>query len=269
MDSFLKVKNLSGGYTAQRDVIKSICFEAGKGEFVGIIGPNGSGKSTLLRLMSRALCPSGGEIIFGGVAITQKPLKELYRSFAFVSQDAVISFSFSVEEIVLMGRIPHLRRLQRETKKDFSIAEQALSLTDTLHLKDKNIDQLSAGERQRVMIARALTQEPVVLFLDEPTSHLDIGHQIQIMDLMRKLNKTQHLTIIMVMHDLNLASEYCSRLILLNEGAIIKDGSPEHVLTYQTIEAVYKTIVVVHKNPISSKPYITLVSGGSEERRGS
>jgi len=264
MNSFIDVKRLSGGY-GKTIVIRDMSFAVPQGECIGIIGPNGSGKSTLLKLMSRVLAPVEGIIQFKGRDITTIALKELCRSFAFVSHDTAANFSFSVWEIVLMGRIPHLGRLELETKKDFAIAEEALSLTDTVHLKQKNIDQLSAGERQRVMIAKALAQEPEVLFLDEPTSHLDIGHQVHILDLMRRLNKTRKLTIVMVMHDLNLASEYCSRLIMLNEGAVVKDGSPDDVLTYQTIESVYKTVVVVHENPMTGKPFIELVSQQDEE----
>ena len=259
METLVKVDKLSGGYHKTL-VVKDIFFTIKKGDFLGIIGPNGSGKSTLLRLMSRALSPSSGSIAFEGKDIGQMPLKEFCRKVAFVLQDTLINFSFSVEEIVLMGRIPHLRRMQFETKSDFSITHHALSLTDTLYIKEKAIDELSAGERQRVIIAKALAQEPMLLFLDEPTTHLDIGHQVQILDLLKKLNRETNLTIVMVLHDLNLASEYCNRLILLNEGKIFKDDFPEKVLTYQKIEEVYKTIVVVNKNPISSKPNIMLVS---------
>jgi iron complex transport system ATP-binding protein len=160
-----------------------------------------------------------------------------------------------------MGRIPHLKRLQFETQRDLKIAQDALAMTDTPHLKEKMINELSSGERQRVIIAKALAQEPSLLFLDEPTSHLDIGHQIQILDLLKKLNRQNNLTIVMVLHDLNLASEYCSRIVLLNEGRIFKQGSPAEVLTYQNIEAVYRTVVVVNNNPLNSKPYVVLVSG--------
>jgi len=259
MYSLLKVAGISGGY-GKEAVIKDISFELKKGEILGIIGPNGSGKSTLLRLMSRVLCHQKGTISFEGKEIAEMQLKELCRKIAFVPQDTLISFSFNVWEIVLMGRIPHLKRLQFETKKDFEIAENALKLTDSLQLKEKKIDQLSSGERQRAIIAKALTQEPQLLFLDEPTSHLDIGHQIQILDLLKRLNRQNNLSIVIVLHDLNMASEYCDRLILLNDGKIFKEGTPHDVLTYQNIEAVYKTIVVVNKNPISSKPYVTLVS---------
>lgn len=266
MQTLIKVNNLSGGYDKTL-VIKDISFEVKRGEFLGIIGPNGSGKSTLLRLMSRVLPPKLGTITLEEKDARRMNLKEFCRKVAFVPQDTLINFSFTVEEIVLMGRIPHLKRMQFETKKDFSIVEYALSLTDTLYIKERDIDELSAGERQRVIIAKALAQEPALLFLDEPTSHLDIGHQVQILDLLKKLNKKQNLTVVMVMHDLNLASEYCNRIMLLNEGKVFKDGTPEEVLTYQNIESVYKTVVVVNKNPISAKPYVMLVSGERKDAR--
>ncbi|MBU4345827.1 MAG: ABC transporter ATP-binding protein [Candidatus Omnitrophica bacterium] len=260
MDTLIKIDSLCGGY-GKETVIKDVSLEIKRSDFLGIIGPNGSGKSTLLKLMSRVLTPIKGKVTLEEKDIAKMDLKEFCQRVAFVPQDTLISFSFNVWEIVLMGRIPHLRRLQLETKKDFSIAEYALSLTDTLYLKERQIDTLSAGERQRVIMAKALTQQPGLLFLDEPTSHLDIGHQIQILDLLRRLNREKNLTIVMVIHDLNLASEYCNRTVLLNEGKIFKEGTPSEVLTYQNIEAVYKTVVVVSNNPITSKPYIILVSG--------
>ncbi|MFC1703508.1 ABC transporter ATP-binding protein [Candidatus Omnitrophota bacterium] len=259
MGTVLKVDTLSAGYGSQT-VIRDVSFTIRKGEFVGIIGPNGSGKSTLLRTLSRALTPLKGTVVFEGQDIYAMGLKDLFQRIAFVPQDTLINFSFSVWEIVLMGRIPHLKRLQAEQKADCVIAEDSLKVTDSLSLKEKMINQLSAGERQRVIIAKALTQEPILLFLDEPTSHLDITHQIRILDLLKRLNREQGLTIVVVLHDLNLAGEYCKRLMMLNEGAIFKDGTPEEVLTYQNIEEVYKTVVVVNKNPMSSKPYVTLVS---------
>jgi len=260
MAALLKIDNVSGGYYKE-DIIKGISLDIDQGDFMGIIGPNGSGKTTLLRLATRILCPARGRIFFKGEDVFQMDLKEFCRRVAFVSQDISTDFSFTVNEIALMGRIPHLKRLQFETKKDMDIAEKALTLTDTLSFRDKRIDELSAGERQRVIIARALTQEPALLLLDEPTSHLDIGHQIQILDLLKKLNRQNKLTIAMILHDLNLASAYCNRIALLDKGVIYKQGRPEEVLTYQNIEAVYKTIVIVNKNPVTLRPNIILVPG--------
>ncbi len=259
MDTLLKINNLYGGYHKE-NIIKDVSLEVKKGDFLGIIGPNGSGKTTLLRLMSRVLIPQRGKISLEGRDIAAMDLKEFCQRVAFVAQDTVINFSFSVLEIVLMGRIPHLKRLQFETQRDIEIAEKSLVMTDALAFKEKSINELSSGERQRVIIAKALAQEPVLLFLDEPTSHLDIGHQIQILDFLRRLNHRNNLTIVMVLHDLNLASEYCNRVVLLNDGCIFKEGSPREVLTYQNIEAVYKTVVVVNDNPINKKPYVILVS---------
>ena len=259
MDTLLRINNLCGGYHKET-IINDVSLEVNRGDFIGVIGPNGSGKTTLLRLMSKVLIPQKGRITLGSKDICGMNLKEFAQSVAFVTQDMIINFSFSVLEIVLMGRIPHLKRLQIESKEDHSIAQESLVMTDTLYLKDKKIDELSSGERQRVIIAKALTQNPLLLFLDEPTSHLDIGHQIQILDLLKRLNRKNNLTIVMVLHDLNLASEYCNRILLLNEGRIFKEGSPREVLTYENIEAVYKTVVVVNNNPINAKPYVILVS---------
>jgi iron complex transport system ATP-binding protein len=258
MSYLLEINDLSGGY-GKEAIVKDISLRINQGDFMGIIGPNGSGKTTLLRLASKILSATKGNIVFQGRDIASMPMKELARSVAFVAQDTMVNFPFSVFEIVLMGRTPHLKRLEVETRKDYSIADDAMAMTDTLHLKDKKIDEISSGERQRVVIARALAQEPRLLLLDEPTSHLDIGHQIQVLDLLRRLNRKDSLTIAMVLHDLNLAGEYCNRITLLNDGGIFREGSPAEVLTYQNIEAVYKTVVVVNNNPLNSKPYVLLV----------
>lgn len=254
----LSLENISGGY-GREEILKNISLEIFSGDFIGILGPNGSGKSTLLRMMSRVLMPGRGRIEFFEKTLHDLSLRSFCQKAAFVPQDTLFSFSFTVWEITLMGRIPHLARFQSESKKDYAIAEKSLAFTDALHLRDKKMNELSSGERQRVIIARALTQEPDLLFLDEPTSHLDICHQIQILDLLKRLNKETGMTIVMVIHDLNLASEYCGRIVLLNEGKIFQHGTPEEVLTYNTIEKVYKTIVIVNKNPISGKPNIVLV----------
>jgi len=256
----LQAEHVTGGYN-QEIILRDISFTVNQGDFIGIIGPNGSGKSTLLKTISRILSPFKGFIEFEGHHINEINQKEFCRKVAFVSQNIQVEFPYTIEEIVLMGRIPHLTRLQFERAQDLTSAEQAMRFTDILHLKTKRIDQISSGEQQRVFMAKALAQEPVLMLLDEPTSHLDIGHQVQILNLLKKLNKENNVTIIVVLHDLNLASEYCDRLILIDQGKIHSSGTPDEVLTYQNIESVYNTIVVVNKNPISSKPYVLLVSG--------
>ncbi|MFA5008507.1 MAG: ABC transporter ATP-binding protein [Candidatus Omnitrophota bacterium] len=263
MGALLKAEKIYGGYL-NKPVINNVSLEINQGDFLGIIGPNGGGKSTLLRLLSRALIPTKGKISLEGKDLRKINSKDIAKKIAFIPQLTLINFSFTVWEIVLMGRIPHLSRMQYESQKDFSIAERALILTDTLHLKDRKIDELSAGERQRVIVAKALTQEPLLLFLDEPTSHLDIGHQVQTLDLLTELNQKNNLSIVIVLHDLNLAGEYCKKIILLNEGEIFEQGSPSEILTYQNIEALYKTIVIVRDNPVTSKPHILLVPGSKK-----
>jgi iron complex transport system ATP-binding protein len=258
MAALLRFSGVSGGYAGE-NIVRNISLEVNEGGMLGLIGPNGSGKTTLLRLATRVLEPREGLVLFRGSDIRAMPLKEFCRGVAFVAQDVEVNFSFTVMEIVLMGRIPHLNRLQFETKNDMRIAEGALAETDSLHLKDKMMDELSAGERQRVIISRALAQQPRLLFLDEPTSHLDIGHQVQALDLLKRLNRERGLTIVMIQHDLNLAAGYCDHIALLDSGSLYKYGTPEEVLTYRNIEAVYKTVVIVNENPATKKPNILLV----------
>jgi len=254
----LEIKNLICGYDS-KFFLKDINFKVASGELVGIIGPNGSGKTTLLRAITRVLKPKSGEIFLEETNIWQLPLKELAKTTAVVSQGPETGF-MSVEEFVLLGRIPYYKGFQfLETKSDLETAGRCMKLTDTFKFKDQPMNQLSGGERQLALVARALTQEPDLLLLDEPTAHLDITHQVGILDLIKRLNKELELTVIMVLHDLNLASEYCSRLILINNGRIHRMGRPEEVLTYQIIEEVYKTVVVVEENPISHKPHILIV----------
>lgn len=260
----IEVRDLMCGYGAQFN-LKEINLKVRRGEVVGIIGPNGSGKTTLIRAMSRMLKPQKGMVFFEGKDVWSMGLKELARNMAVVSQ-SVDTAGMTVEEFVLLGRTPYFNRFQfLETKKDLESAEKAMRLTDIYKLKDRSMVHMSGGERQLALVARALAQEPKALLLDEPTTHLDIAHQVVILDLVKRLNKELGITIIVVLHDLNLASEYCERIVLMNEGRVYKVGSPEEVLTYQIIEAAYNTVVIVERNPISLKPYVLIVP---EEERG-
>ena len=229
-------------------------FNLGKGVFTGIIGPNGSGKTTLLKLISRVLKPSGGSICLDGREIASFSQKELARRMAVVTQDGDAGYLFTVEEIVLMGRAPFLGRFQSETMEDRAIVRQVLEMTGCTHLRERRLSELSGGERQRVMIARALAQEPKVLLLDEPTNHLDIGYQQEILDLVKRLSVTHGVTVVAVLHDLNLAAYYCQMLLLLNEGKIFSSGAPAEVLTAQNISNVYRTHVLVTPHPVLGTP---------------
>jgi len=261
----LEVRNLSCGYGV-KVILREIDFQLRKGELLGIIGPNGSGKTTLLRAITKVIRPIKGVILFEGRDIMEIPYKELARKISIVTQNQKTGW-MGVEEFVLLGRIPHRRKLQfLERREDLEISRRWMRLTGTSWLKDRLLGELSGGERQLVHLARALTQEPELLLLDEPTAHLDITHQVTILDLIRKLNKEFGLTVVMVLHDLNLASEYCQRLILINDGRIHREGPPEEVLTYRILEEVYKTVVVVEKNPITGRPYVFLVPEDKQKR---
>ena len=255
-----KIENLSCGYRADI-VVNDVSFEVEQGEIIGIIGPNGSGKTTLLRAMTRVLKLHRGNIFFNGKDIWHMDIKELSRQIAVVSQNAPANF-MTAEEFIFLGRMPHFKAFHFfETKKDREIVEPCMTLTDTLRFRDRFLYELSGGERQLVVIARALAQEPRLLLLDEPTAYLDITHQVRILDLIKKLNKNLGITVVMVLHDLNLASEYCHKLVLIKNGCVHKMGKCEEVLEYKTIEDVYETVVVVKKSPVSLKPYVFVVPG--------
>ena len=255
MGDLLEVKNLSCGY-GEKVILKDISFQMQKGEFLGIIGPNGVGKSTLLKTMLKIIPFLKGRIIFRGSDISGLSQKSLARNIAYVPQQTQAWFSFAVLEILLMGRYPFLGRLESESKSDWEAMQKKVGLTRIENLLYANLDELSLGERQMVFITRALVQEPSLLLLDEPSAHLDIGHEIKIFDLLQKLNRENNLSVITVLHDLNLASQYCNRLVLLSEGKIKKIGTPQEVLDYKTIEEVYQTVVVVKENPVSQKPHV-------------
>ena len=259
MDDFLKIDNFSCGYPGKFQ-LESISFEISKGDFVGIIGPNGSGKTTLFRGISGELPPLDGIVKLNGSDLQKLSLKEKARNLAVVTQNIEVG-SMTVEEYVLMGRIPYHRQFQFfETKDDIEIAEKYMKLTGVDRLKGKFMNALSGGEQQLAGISRALTQEPQLLLLDEPTSHLDITHQVQILNLIRRLSRELGLTVLMIIHDLNLAGEYCDSLVMMQKGDLRKKGLPNEVLNYADIEAVYDTVVVTRTNPLSGKPVVFLVS---------
>ena len=243
-------------------VLQDVSFRIEKGEFIGVIGPNGSGKTSLLKILYRLLTPQQGEISYGEKGLRQMSREEIARRIAVVPQETHSLFPFRVLEIVLMGRSPYQGHLVFESKKDLEIAKRALEWTDTLPFAERPIDELSGGERKRVFIARALAQEPEVILLDEPTATLDIHHQIDFLQRILDLNRDRGLTIVMASHDINLASEFCDRLILLKAGKIDRTGTPKEVITKETIERVYGCKVWVDQNPTSHMPRISLVRKG-------
>jgi iron complex transport system ATP-binding protein len=254
-------------------VLKNVSFEVNEGEFIGILGPNGSGKTTMLNVIDGILKPQEGEIWINGTSCNALKRDALAKTIAVVPQESMMIFPFTVQEVVLMGRAPHLGKWRFEGETDFRIAHQAMEVTDTLSLMNRSMNALSAGERQRVLIARALAQQPQIMLLDEPTAFLDIGHQIAFFDLIKALNKNQTLTVIGVTHDLNLASSYCDRLILMRNGHIHCLGSPDEVIAESHIKEVYEANVAVDRNPVTGQPRVTLLSshpseGGSRSNSG-
>jgi iron complex transport system ATP-binding protein len=243
-------------------VLQDVSFQVRKGEFVGVIGPNGSGKTTLLKLLYRLLSPQQGEVLFDGLSLKKMSRREIAKKIAVVAQETYSTFPFRAIEMVLMGRSPYLGHLMFESPKDLEIAKKAMEWTEILPISQRSIDELSGGERKRVFIARALAQEPEMILLDEPTSNLDIHHQVEFLDLVLSLNREKGLTILMASHDLNLASEYCNRLIFLQNGKIYKMGSPEEVMTRENIEKVYGCEVWVDRNPVSGMPRVSLLRKG-------
>jgi iron complex transport system ATP-binding protein len=245
-------------------VIEDVSFRGEKGEFIGLIGPNGSGKTTLLKILYRLLSPQKGEVLYDLIPLRRMKQRDIAKRIAVVAQETYHLFPFRVIEIVLMGRSPYLGQVLFESKKDLEIAKRAMKWTKVFSFSERSIDELSGGERKRVFIARALAQEPEVILLDEPTANLDIHHQIDFLDLILTLNRERGLTIVMASHDINIASEFCDRLILLHQGRIYKMGSPHEVITQENIERVYGCQVLVDQNPISGMPRINLLKKGTQ-----
>ncbi len=243
-------------------VLQDVSFRVERGEFVGVIGPNGSGKTTLLKILYRLLSPQKGEILFELVPMKKMDRADIAKRIAVVAQETHLLFPFSVIETVLMGRSPHLGHLMFESEKDLEIAKKAMEWTKVLPFSERSMDELSGGERKRVFIARALAQEPEVILLDEPTANLDIHHQMDFLELILTLNRERGLTIVMASHDMNIASEFCDRLILLRGGGIYKAGTPDEVITKENIENVYGCEVWVDQNPFSGMPRISLLKKG-------
>jgi len=252
----LAINNVDAYYGSVK-VLEHVDFSAAHGDFLGIIGPNGSGKTTLLRTISRILKPKIGTIILDNNDVMAMKDKEYSRKFAAVPQDTNVNFEFSTLDIVLMGRNPHLGRLELENESDIAIARRCMELTNCWHLAERPITELSGGERQLVIIARALTQEPTVLLLDEPTSHLDINYQLEIMELLKRLTAHEGLIVIAVIHDLNLAAQYCDRLVLLHDGKIISLGSQEDVLTAEHIKSTFGADVIVKLHALTNQCYLS------------
>jgi len=255
MEPIMTLRNVGVRY-GRIQALKGISLTVNAGEILGILGPNGSGKSTLLKIMDGILIPQEGEILIKDRPFSDFGRSHLAREVAMVAQESHFRFSFSTLEVVLMGRFPHLKRLQFESKKDMRVAFEALRATHTTPLADRSIHELSGGEKQRVLIARALAQEPKIVLLDEPTSFLDLKFKREIFQLISTLSLEKGLSVVMVSHDIDLAAQYCHRLMMLKDGSIYDMGEPAQVITASNVEEVYECPVLVDKNPITGTPRV-------------
>ncbi len=262
----LKFEHVTVGYDA-RDVVRDFSCSIRQGEFVSLIGPNGSGKSTLIHTVTGITKLKAGRIFLDGKDNETLSAKERAQIAAVVPQHFTADFAFKAREIVAMGRHPFLKRMQSETERDYQIIDEALSQTGTLHLRDRKITQLSGGERQRIVISAALAQQPKLLILDEPTNHLDIQYTLEIMELMRKLNREQGITVFAVLHDINMAARFSDRMIVLSEGSKVKDGPVSEVLREDVLKPVYSIDLVVRENPLIQTPEILALRSSRTKRK--
>lgn len=242
----IQVRDLRCGYPGH-EVIGGVSFDFLQGEFVGILGPNGSGKTTLLLALGGILPPSGGEVAVLGTPLNRLRPKELARRIAALCQNSDIRFPFPCVEVVHMGRYPHQKRWQMESRHDAAVVFRCMAITETQDLAERLITALSGGEQQRVLMAKALAQETPILLLDEATSAMDVHRKLQIFRVLEKLNRDDGLTVVTVLHDVNVAALFCRRIIFLKEGKVVADGPTEGVLTEENLETVYQTPVLIHK----------------------
>jgi iron complex transport system ATP-binding protein len=256
MSPAIETRDLSFAYPG-RTVLRNVSLSVRCGEMLGILGPNGSGKTTLLRILS-AVLKARGELKINGRNVKNYGRRELSKLFAAVPQESRVNFPYTVAEIVLMARASYHSAFALEGKKDLEVARASMELTDSLALSNRYLHELSGGEKQRVMIARALAQEPEILLLDEPSAFLDLKHQVQVFELLRRLNEERGLTILAALHDINLAALFFPRLVMLREGRIYRDGTPADVLTETTIEEVYGVRVRIERTSSGDKPQLLI-----------
>ncbi len=240
----------------ERTVVDGLDVELPPGAATAIVGANGCGKSTLLRALARLLVPTAGRVLLDGDDLRRLPSKEVARTLGLLPQSPTAPEGIAAADLVGRGRHPHQRLLARWSERDYEVVAEALEATGTADLADRAVDELSGGQRQRVWIAMALAQETDILLLDEPTTFLDVAHQVEILDLLRDLNSDRGTTIAMVLHDINLAARYADHLFALREGRIVASGPPADVVTAALIEEVFELDSLVISDPISGTPLV-------------
>lgn len=251
----LKTEKLNFSYT-DKPFLENISLQINDGQYVGIIGPNGSGKSTLVKLFAGLLHPDTGNVQIQTNNLKSHTRKQIARMMAYVPQSVEISFDFPVKDVVAMGRFPHSQNLLLKDEQSLAVVNQVIKNMHLEPLQERSFTELSGGEKQRAVIASALAQETNLLLLDEPTSALDLKHQQEIYMILKKLARDEKKTVVVVTHDINLAAQYCDRLILLSHGKIVRDGSPGDVLRFPVIQEVYGVKVYIDINPFTDSLYI-------------
>jgi len=259
MGAVIRFDNVGFRYDDSSWALRNIGLEAEKGELIGILGANGSGKTTLLKLGNGLLEPREGDVLLKGKSVSSLSRLHIAREVAMVPQETHFYFRFSVLEVVLMGRFPYLGRFQFEGKRDVELARGALEAAHAGEFANRSIHELSGGERQRVLIARALAQEPSLMLLDEPTAFLDLKFKKEIFELISSLVRSRGITALVVSHDIELASKYCDRIIMLKEGQMAFMGSPHEVITSESIKHVYDCAAVVDQNPVTGAPRVSVI----------
>ncbi len=252
----LSVQDLHFAYD-ETPVLTGVHLDLLSGETVGIIGPNGSGKSTLLKLLGGILPSPPGSVTLQDRDLPRYSRKQLAQIIAWIPQDFHLAFSFSVSDVVMMGRHPYLSAFRFESREDVEIVQRAMEITDTLKFSGRRFNELSGGEKQRVLIASAIAQSPQLMLLDEPTASLDLKYQLQVIQILQRLNLQRGITLVLAMHDLHLASRFCSRLILLKNGRIVRDGPAEWVLQKEILEEVYGVSLRIVTDPEDGSIHIT------------
>jgi len=263
----IELDNVAIGYY-RRPVLRDLTFNVLPGDLVGLIGPNGSGKSTIIRALTRIITPLQGKIYLDGRELSTISRHELSQMLGVVPQLPLLPSAFTGFEIVLMGRNPHLGMFGNEKARDLEITWQAMEMTGTADLAKRIIGEMSGGQIQSLLIARALAQETRAILLDEPTANLDIGRQIEVLSLIKKLCRERNMAAMAAIHDLNLASQYCNRLVLISGGRIYKHGTPAEVITAENIRAVYGAEHCVYRHPLNGLPVVLVDGNGNSGIEG-
>lgn len=250
MSTAIQLHQVTAGYREQ-PVLENLSLKIAAGDMVGILGPNGAGKSTLFSVLSGLLRPTTGTVKLNGCDVHSMPPAERARTIAVVPQELDVPVPYTVEEIVMMGRTSAIGRFSSPTAEDRQRVERALVYTDVADIRRRPLNELSGGERQRAIVAMVLAQDPRIILMDEATSHLDLNHRLEIMQLVERLNRDDGVTVLMISHDLQIAAEFSRRLILLDHGKVVADGTPAGVLTEEMLRRVYHCDVRVHQDPHS------------------